>query len=98
MLIQTLSLIVSIIAVAIIFTYWYRKTIAALYLLPPLIIYLSRIVFYSYILIFRPASSPITTAFSAHLVLWELSVGLGILIAVGGKQRSENKVRTHGKL
>jgi hypothetical protein len=92
-LIQTLSLIVSIAAIVIISYYWYCKRVAVLYLLPPLVIYLSRAVFYSYILLFRPAANPIITAFSAHLVFLELSVGLGILIAAGEKMRNDHKAK-----
>jgi hypothetical protein len=92
-LIQSLSLIISLIAIAIIFFYWRCGRVAWLSLLPPLVIYMSRVIFYSYILLFRPASNPIITAFSAHLVFLELSVGLGILVAAGEKMRNKNRAK-----
>ena len=91
--IQTLSLLVSAIAVIFILHYWYCKRVAVLYLLPPFTIYFLRTLFYAYILIGRPTPTSIITAISAHLVFLELSVGLGILIAAGEKARRGKKAK-----
>jgi hypothetical protein len=88
-IIQTLSLITSVTAVLAIAFYWRRGMIAPIYLIPPFVAYLGRIAFYFYILVIQPQSSIIITLISAHLVLFELSVGLAILMAIGRNTKAK---------
>lgn len=87
--IQSISLIISFVAIIALLFYWRKGHIATFYVLPPLAVYLLSFSFYVYVLTNKGNSSTIATAISSYLRFIELAVGLGILIAIGEKERNK---------
>lgn len=83
--IQSTSLIISLIAIIILIYYWRKRSVSAYYVFPPLMVYGLCAIFYTWILMVRPLPSIITTTVSSYLRFIELAVGLGIIVALGSK-------------